>query len=190
MKDSYFKPPPKKSESGKVSVSNRVRFSGNRNRYKSFKSLPLSMKLLLGGVLVLLAFMLLLPLVGFENKKHDAQSAAKIERIHAQIAQGSFREIFLEGDRTLVANYDEAEFAAKLARSQKFFGGKSEKTGGNSVRYTDLANKLKALIGKPALASSSYTFRSDAGSGHETFYWMIRSGELKLADYELTVRGN
>lgn len=190
MKDSYFKPSPKKRETGKISVSNRVRFGGNRNSYKSFKSLPLAMKLVLGGVLALLVFMLLLPLVSFENKKYDAQVAAKIERIHGQLAVGQFREVFLEGDRELVASYDEAEFTGKLARSQKFFAGNYEKTGSNSVHYTDLANRLKALIGKPALASSSYTFRADAGSGHETFYWIIRSDELKLADYEMTVRGN
>jgi hypothetical protein len=166
----------------------RMRVNSNTGKYKSFKEIPLWLKLIIFGLPALVLFGQLLAFVSLENKEFDAQIQEKIERIHTQIAQGRFRDVFIEGDRELVANHDENEFTAKLAVGQKYFAGKYEKTGGNSAQHVDLASKLKKMVGKPALVANYYSFKSDAGSGSEGFYWIIRGDEIKLADYEFRVR--
>ncbi len=159
--------------------------STNTGQYKSFKEMPLWLKfavigplvLVLGGVVIQLA-------VSMENKEFDAEIERKIERIHAQIAEGKFREVFLEGDRELVANHDENEFAAKLARGRDHLAEKYEKMTGSSLRYDDVYNRLKRLFGRPALVSSHYSFKSETRAGREAFYWILRGDEIKLVDYE------
>ena len=157
----------------------------NTGKYKSFKEMPLWLKiaviaplvLVLGGLAVQL-------LVNMENKDFDAQLEKKIERIHGQIAEGKFREVFLEGDRELVASYDEIEFTAKLAKARGHLAGKHQKMTGSSLRYPDVYNRLKRLFGRPALAANYYSFKTDTLAGSESFYWILRGDEIKLADYD------
>ena len=131
--------------------------------------------------LPLLPFQLFMSL---ENKEFDAELERKIERIHRQIAEGSYREIFIEGDRELVANYDESEFAAKLAKGRNQLSGKYKKMTGSSLYYPDVSNRLKRIFGRPALVHSNYSFKSDTHAGREVFYWILRGDEIRLVDYE------
>ena len=149
--------------------------------------MPLWLKFIIIGLPALVLFGQLLAFISLENKEFDAQIQEKIERIHSQIAEGKFHDVFIEGDRELVTNYEENVFVAKLAKGQKYLAGKHQKTGGNSARHVDLASKLKRIVGKPALVANYYAFKSDAGSGSESFYWIIRGNEIKLADYEFSV---
>lgn len=154
-------------------------------KYRSFKEMPLWLKLLKAGILALLAFMLLLPLVSFEDRRFDAAIEAKIERIHAQMARGEFRQVFLEADRELIAGRDEGECILRLAAAQKYIAANSRKTGGDSAHYATLADKLKRIFGKPSLIRNYRLFESEAGRGSESFYWIVRGdGEIRLADYE------
>jgi len=164
-----------------------MRVKSNTGKYKSFKEMPWWLKLVVCGAPALVLFGLLLSLISLENKEFDAQIKVKIERIHTQIIEGKFHDVFIEGDRELIANHDETEFAAKLAKGQNYLVGKHENIMSNSAHYPDLANKLKRIVGKPALVGNYYSFKSTAGSGNESFYWIVRGAELKLADYEFTV---
>ena len=159
--------------------------SSNTGKYKSFKEMPWWLKLVVVGVP---AFVLLgVPFQMFmtlENKAFDAQLEQKIQRIHAQIAESKFREVFIEGDRELFASYDENEFAAKLAKGQSQLVGKYQKMTSDSLHYADVYNRLKRVFGRPALACNYYSLKSDARAGSETFCWILRGDELRLVDYD------
>jgi hypothetical protein len=159
--------------------------SSNTGKYKSFKEMPFWLKLIVVGAPALVLIMLPLQIfLSLENKEFDAELERKIERIHRQIAEGSYREIFIEGDRELVANYDESEFAAKLAKGRNQLSGKYKKMTGSSLYFPDVYNRVKRLFGRPALVHSFYSFKSDTHAGREAFYWILRGDEIRLADYE------
>jgi len=168
-----------------------IRFKSNTGQYKSWKEVPLWLKLIIVGVpaFVLFGFLIQL-LVSLKTNEFDAQIREKTERIHRQIAEGKFHDIFIEGDRELSSNYEETEFAARFAQSQQYImTGKHEKKGLiNSAYYPDLANKVKRIFGRPALFVSHYTFDTGPGVGYESFYWIARGDEIKLADYGFTFR--
>ena len=158
--------------------------NSNTGKYKSWKEVPLWLKIVIVGSFVLVIGGMLTHFIDMENRDFDAQLEKKIERIHGQIAEGQFREVFLEGDRELVANYDENEFTAKLAKARGHLTGKHQKMNGSSLRYTDVYNRLKRLFGQPALASSYYSFKTETLAGSESFYWILRGDEIRLADYD------
>ena len=158
----------------------------NTGKYKSWKEMPLWLKFAIIGPFVLVFGGMLTHFINMENKEFDAQLEKKIERIHTQIAEGKFRDVFLEGDRELIANHDENEFTAKLAKGRNHLVVKYTKMTGSSLHYPDVYNRLKSLFGRPALAGSYYSFKSDTLAGSESFYWIIRGDEIKLADYEFT----
>ena len=164
-----------------------MRVKSNTGKYISWKEAPWWLKTVVIGLPALVLFGQSLAFISLENKEFDAQIREKTERIHSQIVQGKFHDVFIEGDRDLVANYEENEFAAKLAKGQKYLVGKHENVMSNSAHYPDLANRLKRMAGKPALVGNYYSFKSDAGRGNESFYWIIRGDELKLVDYEFSV---
>ena len=150
--------------------------------------MPWWLKFLVAGLpaLVLFGFLFQL-LVSLKTNEFDAQIREKTDRIHTQIAEGKFRDIFIEGDRELSSNYEEKEFAARFAESQQYFTGKDEKRGLiSSASYPDVANKVKRIFGRPALFVSHYTFDTGPGVGYESFYWIARGDEIKLADYGFT----
>jgi hypothetical protein len=164
--------------------------SSNTGQYKSFKEIPLWLKLVIvGAPALVLCGVLIQLLVSLKTNEFDAQIQEKTDGIHRQIAEGKFRDIFLEGDRELVSSYEENEFAARFAESRQYFTGKDEKRGLiGPAGFPDLANRLKRLVGRPALLVSHYTFDTGAGAGYESFYWMARGGEIKLADYRFSFR--
>ena len=92
--------------------------SSNTGQYKSWKAMPRWLKFAVIAPFVLVFGGMLTHFINMEAKEFDAQVEQKIERINSQIAEGKFREVFLEGDRELVANHDENDFAAKLAKGQ------------------------------------------------------------------------
>jgi hypothetical protein len=159
-----------------------------RNNYKAARRLPPWVKLLTGGMLALVALMLLVPLIPMKSQAYNAQLREKTERIRAQIVEGKFHDVFIEGDRDLIKYNDEGEFVARLAAGQKFLAGKYEKSGGDSVHYEDLFNRLKDIVGRPALVVSGYTLKGDAGNADEVYYWIVRGDELKLVDYRFSPR--
>lgn len=160
--------------------------NSNTGKYKSWKEIPLWLKFAIIGPFVLVFGGILTHFISLENKEFDAQLEKKIERIHTQIAEGRFREVFLEGDRELIANYDENEFMAKLAKGQNHLIGKHTKMTSSSLHYPDVYNRVKRLFGRPALAGNHYSFKTDKLAGNESFYWIIRGDEIKLVDYEFT----
>ena len=177
MNKPYFQPKP--------SAGNPYRA---RNSYKAARGVPRWAKLLTGGMLVLVALMLLAPFIPMKSDKYNAQLREKTARIRGQIVDGKFYEVFVEGDRELIRYNDEAEFAAKLAAGRQFLAGKYEKSGGDAVHYEDVYNRLKGAVGRPALVVSGYTLKSDAGFADESFYWIVRGDELKLVDYRFSPR--
>ena len=139
-------------------------------------------------MLALVALMLLVTLIPMKSQAYNTQLREKSDRIHAQIAEGKFHDVFIEGDRDLIKYNDEAEFVAKLAAGQRYLAGKYEKSGGDSVHYEDLLNRLNDIVGRPSLVVSGYTLKSDAGNASEAFYWIVRGNELKLVDYRFSPR--
>jgi len=160
--------------------------SSNTGKYKSWKEMPLWLKIAIIGPFVLVFGGLLTQLINMEAKEFDAQLEQKIQRIHAQIAEGKFREVFLEGDRELIANRDENEFMAKLAKGQSQLTGKYQKMMSGSLRYDDVYNRLKRFLGRPALVCNYYSIKSEARAGNESFCWILRGDEIRLVDYDFT----
>ena len=158
--------------------------SSNTGKYRSFKEIPGWLKVAVVAPLVLVLGGMLTHFINMEAKEFDAQLEQKIERIHAQIAEGKFRDVFLEGDRELIANHDENEFTARLAKGQKHFAGTYKKMTGSSLHYDDVYNRLKRVFGRPALVVSHYSYKGDTFAGREAFYWILRGDEIKLVDYE------
>jgi len=168
-----------------------MKFKSNTGKYKSWKEMPWWLKFLLVGLPALVLFGVLLQLfISLKTNEFDRQIQAKTERIHVQIAEGKFRDIFVEGDRELLSQYEESEFAARFAESRKYFTQDYEKKSGliSSGSYPDLANKVKRIVGRPALFVSHYTFDTGPGVGYESFYWIARGDEIKLADYRFSFR--
>ncbi|HEY8562032.1 MAG TPA: hypothetical protein VIL74_16790 [Pyrinomonadaceae bacterium] len=153
-------------------------------KYKSWKEIPLWLKFAVVGPFVLVLGGMLTHLFSLEAKEFDAQLEQKIQRINSQIAEGKFREIFLEGDRELIATNDENEFAGKLAKGQSQLRGKYQKMNGGSLRYDDVFNRLKRFFGRPALACNFYQIKSDTQAGNEYFCWILRGDEIRLIYYD------
>lgn len=160
--------------------------SSNTGKYKSWKEIPLWLKFAIIAPFVLVLGGMLAHFINMEAKEFDAQLEKKIERIHAQIAEGKFRDVFLEGDRELIANHDQNEFTAKLAKGQSQLAGKYQKMNSGSLHYDDVYNRLKRFFGRPALACNFYQIKSDTQAGNEYFCWILRGDEIRLVYYEFT----
>ena len=158
--------------------------SSNTGRYKSWKEMPRWLKFAIIGPFVLVFGGMLTHLINMEAKEFDAQLEQKIQRINSQIAEGKFREVFLEGDRELIANTDENEFAAKLAKGRSQLSGNYRKMMSGSLRYDDVYNRVKRLFGRPALVCNYYSIKSDTHAGNESFCWILRGDEIRLVDYD------
>jgi hypothetical protein len=158
--------------------------SSNTGKYKSWKEVPVWLKIVIIGPFVLVFVGMLAHFIDMEAKGFDAQAEQKIQRINAQIAEGKFREVFLEGDRELIANNNENEFAGRLAKGQSQLSGKYQKMNGGALHYDDLYNRVKRFFGRPALVCNYYQIKSEAQAGNEYFCWILRGDELRLVYYD------
>ena len=122
-----------------------------------------------------------------ENKEFDAKIENKIAEIRGQIVKGEFREIFLASDRELIASFDENEFAAHLAPSQKFLAGNYKKVIGGRTRFDDLASRGKRFFGRPYNLHTYFLLENETNRGSEYFSWKVRGDEIKLVHYELKI---
>lgn len=137
---------------------------------------------LLGGVLTLLASIFIVAAIGQKTKEFDFLVAKKIERVHRQIAAERYGEIYTEAGRGLIAEFDQAEFEARLRAARPTIAGKLEKRC--TSEYPDIVQRVRRNLSTSFRFSTVCRLENESHKSVQYFDWRIRGEEIDLIWFE------
>lgn len=111
-----------------------------------------------------------------------------VERLHAEIQAEKYREIFLNNDRRLIVETDEAELTLMLKQA-RYFLAENPQINCLPPRFEDSLERVNQRFGKPfAFYNLCFLTTESGAAATELFVWKNSGGSLKLAYYEFAVR--
>lgn len=136
------------------------------------------------GILILITLFAIGFIFHQDKNEFDSVTDRQINKIHQQILDEKYREVFLESDRELIADYNETEFIAMLIKSRQYLA-ENPKLIGRKTTFDDTINRLKYLAGASYKLETFYLSKSTSGEAIEYFGWRISNGNIRLRYYEV-----
>jgi hypothetical protein len=150
----------------------KYKFSG---KFKSVKHLEFY---LIGGVLLLLAFLIIIPLIGQDTNEFDWRVENEIEHLYSQITAEKYGEVYLQSGRKLIASIDQREFESRLRSVHPQIIGKFSKSC--TTIYTDMAERLKRNLFMTFRLETVCRVDSESAESYQYFDWLVSGNEIKL----------
>ena len=143
--------------------------------FKRFKHLEFY---LIGGVLLLLAFLIIVPLIGQDTNEFDRRVENEIEHVHSQIIAEKYGEVYLQSGRKLITSIDQREFENLLHSARPQITGKFSKSC--TTIYADMAERLKRNLFMSFQLETVCRVDSESAESYQYFDWRISGEEMKL----------
>ena len=144
-------------------------------KFKSVKHLEFY---LIGGVLLLLAFLIIVPLIGQDTNEFDTLVENEIERLHSRIIAEKYDEVYLQSGRKLIVSFDQREFENLLRSARPQITGNFSKSC--TTIYADMAERLKRNLFMSFQLETVCRVDSESAKIYQYFDWRVSSEEIKL----------
>jgi hypothetical protein len=133
---------------------------------------------LIGGVLLLLAFLIIVPLIGQDTNEFDRRVENEIEHVHSQIIAEKYGEVYLQSGRKLIASIDQREFESRLRSVHPQIIGKFSKNC--TTIYTDMSERLKRNLFMTFQLETVCRVDSESAESYQYLDWRVSGDEMKL----------
>jgi hypothetical protein len=131
-----------------------------------------------GGVLLLVAFFVVVGLINTGTNEFDQLVGEEVERFHQQIAAENYEEIYLQAGRKLIVSFDRTKFENLLRLTRPQIVGKVKK---NCVtNYADMVERLKRIFGRPFQLETDCRVENETISSRQYLDWHVNGKEIKL----------